>query len=126
MADPTTGYQGVNPWDSSMGCRDWVTDQWDAWFNNVPFFVASDARSGGRRIHVHEYPTKEEWDNEDLGRLRQQVDVQAYVVGDGSAQWAELLFAACTAPGWSTLYLPMRAPLRCYCMQVESTFQADQ
>jgi prophage DNA circulation protein len=100
--------------------------QWDAKFNNVPFCVQTDSRSGGRRVHVHEFPSRENWANEDLGRLRQQVDVQGYVYGPEHDRWAEKLFNACTSPSISMLYLPMRVPLQARCLTVESTFNADQ
>jgi len=116
----------TEPWYSTIGCTDWKKAQWQAEFKGIPFAVESDTRTGGRRIQVHEYPSREYWDNEDLGRLRQQIDVQAYVFGDRSDLWAEQLFAACTSPGYSRLFLPMRTPLSAVCISVESNFRADQ
>lgn len=121
------------PWDATVGCRDWQLFQWEASFKDVPFAVDSDVRTGGRRVQVHEYPSRETWDNEDLGRLRQQVNVEGYVFGDSSDLWAEQLFAACTDPlsekstsGAGILYLPLRVPLWAVCMSVESTWTADR
>ena len=123
----------VQPWNATVGCQDWQHNQWEASFKDIPFAVETDSRSGGRRIHVHEYPSKEWWDNEDLGRLRQQIQVEAYVYGDQSDLWAEILFAALTDPlskksttGAGMLYLPMRVPLWAVCQTVESTFNSDQ
>ena len=114
------------PWNASEGCIDWQSTQWQASFKGVPFAVDTDTRSGGRRIHVHEFPDRELWANEDLGRLRQQVDVVGYVTGDRSDEWAEILFAACTSPGYATLYLPMRVPMPAHCIQVKSSFNAER
>ena len=111
---------------NGVGCIDWQSTQWEASYKDVPFAVDTDTRSGGRRIHVHEFPDRELWANEDLGRLRQQVDVVGYVFGDRSDEWAEILFAACTSPGKATLYLPMRVPMPAMCIQVESTFNAER
>jgi len=115
-----------DPWDASVGCVDWRKSQWSAEFKGVPFIVESDTRTGGRRIQVHEYPSREYWDNEDLGRLRQQIDVQGFVFGDRSDLWSEKLFAACSSPGPAKLFLPMRPPLTCVCLSVEPSFRADQ
>src|SRR4051812_10303366 len=80
------------PWNSRPGCKDWslrspqgqLLYQWDASFKQIFFAVATDTYSGGRRIHVHEYPAREVWDNENMGILRQQYDVEGYVFGDDS------------------------------------------
>jgi hypothetical protein len=124
---------GSDPWNASVGCQPWQKVQWEASFKDVPFAVDTDSRSGGRRIHVHEYPSKEWWDNEDLGRLRQQIQIEGYVFGDQCDLWAELLFAACTDPlkntnvtGAGLLYLPMRVPMWAVCQTVESSFHAER
>jgi len=114
------------PWNANVGCADWKASQWVAEYKKVPFAVESDSRTGGRRIQVHEFPSREYWENEDLGRLRQQIDVQAFVFGDESDAWSEELFVACTSPGSGMLFLPMRVPLRATCMSVESSFRSDQ
>ena len=122
------------PWDASSGCVDWQRVQWEAAYKDVPFAVENDIRSGGRRIHVHEFPNNESWVNEDLGRLRQQISVDGYVFGDRSDIWAEMLFAACNEPinkktgvaSKGMLYLPMRVPLWAVCQSVESSFNADR
>lgn len=116
----------ATPWEASVGCVDWQASQWQASFKDVPFAVDTDTKSGGRRIHVHEYPSRDYWDNEDLGRLRQQVDVAGYVFGDKCELWAEELFAACTTPNEGLLYLPMRVPVAAHCLRVESTFASEQ
>jgi prophage DNA circulation protein len=122
------GIEIPNPkhgWEGTVGCRPWLIDQNIASFKDVPFAVDTDSRSGGRRIHIHEYPARESWDNEDMGRLRQEVQVAAYVYGDSSDLWAEELFAACTDASVNILRLPMRTPANARCLTVESTFSAN-
>jgi hypothetical protein len=135
MTDPST--QRIDytsqPWLAPMGCVSWTatdssglpTTQWEARFRDIRFFVQTDVYRGGRRIHTHEYPGKESWENEDLGRARQQIQVAAYVVGDQVQLWASKLFAACTDPAVGKLWLPHRVPIDARCLTVESTFNAD-
>jgi prophage DNA circulation protein len=116
----------IHSWESSVGCKAWPDLQWDSKFKDIPFAVDSDERSGGRRIHVHEYPAREWWDNEDMGRLRQEVSVQAYVYGDLHDLWAEQVFATCVDSKVGILYLPMRVPVMARCLTVNSTWTADK
>lgn len=120
------GSLSPGPWYASAGCLEWINVQWVAKYKGVPFAVQTDERTGGRRVHVHEFPGRENWINEDLGRLRQMVDVEAYVFGDRSDLWAEILFAACSDGGPSLLYLPMRVPLPARCILVSSRFNDQQ
>jgi hypothetical protein len=115
------------PWNAVVGCKEWTAPGalWRASFGPIPFAVETDTKSGGRRVHVHEYPSREWWDNEDLGRLRQQIDVQAFVFGDLCDLWAERLFAVCTSQDVGLLVLPMRVPVFARCLTVESTFNAN-
>lgn len=123
---PAPVIDGVMPWMSSVGCRDWMKDEWCPMFKDVPFAVEMDVKSGGRRIHIHEYPSREWWDNEDMGRLRQMMDVTAFVFGDRCDEWAEILFAACTDASIGKLYLPDRPPVDARCLSVESTTNQDK
>lgn len=116
----------TKPWMATVGCRDWIETEWPPSFKDVPFAVHTDAKSGGRRIHIHEYPEREWWDNEDMGRLRQQMDVSAYVFGDSADDWAEQLFAVCVDARIGTLYLPQRPPVQARCMTVESLCDEDK
>lgn len=113
------------PWIGTIGCTRWQQTQWKAMFNGIPFAVAADERSGGRRIHVHEFPAREIWINEDLGRLRQMVEVEAYVFGDRSDLWAEILFAACDSGVVGWLYLPMRVPYLARMIAISSRFSEE-
>lgn len=119
---------GNPPWFTTTGCTDWMSTQWIAKFKDVPFAVHSDERTGGRRIHVHEFPDRETWANEDLGRRKQTVDVEGFVFGDRSDEWAEQLFAACTSlddEGIGILFLPVRVPMDARCELVTSSWTED-
>jgi hypothetical protein len=114
---------GNEPWHASVGCVDWTKILYQASYKYIPFAVVMDTKSGGRRIHIHEYPSREWWDNEDMGRLRQTFDVQGYVFGDRFDEWAERLFAVCTDKEVGPLFLPSRVPVDAQCLTVDSTFQ---
>jgi prophage DNA circulation protein len=124
--DPDLLTNPVHSWEANRGCKAWPDVQWDSKFKNIPFAVDTDERSGGRRIHVHEYPAREWWNNEDMGRLRQEVSVQAYVYGDLHDLWAEQVFATCVDSKVGILYLPMRVPVLARCLTVNSTWTADK
>lgn len=76
-------------------------------YNGVPFKVALDERSGGRRLAVHEFARSEASLVEDLGRVTRRQRVTAYVAGDASSATAEALAAILDAPGPGLLVLPL-------------------
>jgi len=108
------------------GCRNWPSTQLRASYKGVSFEVDIDGRSGGRRIVTHEYPSREFWDNEDLGRQRVSVFVAGYTHGDAADALAERLFAVCSSLGPGRLVLPTRPPAMARCINVASTFTADE
>lgn len=126
VAFNNTSFHKDGPWTAEVGCADWLETQWEASYKSIPFSVEVDTKSGGRRLHVHEYPGRERWDNEDLGRLRQQFDVSAFVYGDKVDKWAELLFAACVDPDSGMLTLPFRVPVKARCITIDSTWVANE
>lgn len=105
--------------------RDWQATQLQASFKGVTFDVDGDSKEGGRRLAVHEYPDREHWDVEDLGRKAQYVSVRAYVTGDGADARCEALFQICSGRGAGLLVLPLRPPVQAECVGVYSTFVAD-
>lgn len=126
IVDPDLLTNPIHSWEAKVGCKSWPDIQWEAKFKDIPFAVDTDDKSGGRRIHVHEYPAREWWDNEDMGRLRQEVSVQGYVYGDLHDLWAEQVFAACVDSKVGVLYLPLRVPVLARCLTVNSTWSADK
>lgn len=105
--------------------RDWQATQLQASFKGVPFDVDGDSKEGGRRVVVHEYPDREFWDVEDLGRKAQYVSVRGYVTGDGADALCQTLYETCSAQGAGLLVLPLRPPVQAHCVFVYSTFVAD-
>lgn len=108
------------------GCRDWPHTQKRASWKGVPFEVRGDVREGGRRIKTHEYPSREHWDNEDLGRLRETYSVDGYVTGDDADRQAERLRAALSSPGPGTLVLPLRPSVQARCLIFHIAFDEDE
>lgn len=100
-------------------------DFWPS-FKNVAFEVEEDSIETGRRAVIHQYPSGEFWDNEDLGRKAFLVEVSAYIHGDDVQRWAGALVAACSAPGPGQLILPMRRPARALCLACKSTYLEDE
>lgn len=106
-------------------CRDWIKDQHPASFKGVEFAVESDTHETGRRLVIHEYPSREAWDTEDLGRRASIVPVVGFVFGEHADERSQELLAACSSPGADWLILPLRPPRRASCLHVNSTFEAD-
>ena len=107
-------------------CRDWPRTIFAASYKGVPFEVDVSTVRGGRRIVTHEYPTSENWDNEDLGRAKQVFDVTGYTFGDDADAWAHRLYDACNSPGSGLLTLPTMASRRARNLTVASTFKKDE
>ncbi len=108
------------------GCRDWLNTQDDASFKGVRFEVDSESQESGRRIAIHEYPTREFWDNEDLGRKPHIVQVTGYVHGDQADTEAGKLLRACTSPGVGLLTLPLRSSVQARCLNIRSNFEKTE
>ena len=85
----------------------WLDDLLPGSFRGVPFLIeAHEAEAGGRRIHRHEYPGRDEIYAEDMGRKTREFEVEAYVLGDGYFGRRDRLIAACDEPGAGTLVHP--------------------
>ncbi|WP_442583136.1 DNA circularization N-terminal domain-containing protein [Mesorhizobium sp. ASY16-5R] len=109
-------------------CRAWPDFMKPASFKGVNFEIESDTVSGGRRVVTHEYPSRESWDNEDLGRLHQRVAVNGYVHGDDCHTQAQRLMDKCSEPGAGFLDLSSRGAhgmSYARCLTCHSTFEAD-
>lgn len=59
----------------------WRMNLQPASYNGAGFFVDVDARSGGRRIALHEYPKRDDPYAEDMGRRARRFSITAYVIG---------------------------------------------
>lgn len=76
-------------------------------FRGVPFLIENEQSiSGGRRLVTHEYPLREDWEIEDLGKKSRTYQVKCLVIGDDYIKQAEELIKALEAPGEGTLKHP--------------------
>ena len=87
-----------NPW----------RDKWqNASFRGVQFFVDADARQGGRRVAMHEYPKRNIPYAEDMGRKALRFLVQGYLIGPHYWDQKNLLITALDKDGPGMLRLPL-------------------
>ena len=94
---PINGYATQCPDDSTLAT---------ASFRGVPFFVDKEDVTAGRRIVTHEFPNRDDPEQEDLGQKEVTFSVHAYLYGGNSVQWRDDLLAACTIRGPAILVLP--------------------
>lgn len=60
----------------------WRASYQQASFRGAIFFVETDARAGGRRVAMHEYPKRNTPYAEDMGRRAVRFTVQGYLIMD--------------------------------------------
>jgi hypothetical protein len=90
-----------NPW----------RDKWQtALFRDAMFFVETDARTGGRRVALHQYPKRNTPYAEDMGRSANKFVVQGYLIGPVYLDLKDNLVTALEkdGPGWLRLPLPFQ------------------
>ncbi len=84
-----------------------------ATFRDVPFWLESSERSGGRRTVKHEYPKKDEPFSEDMGRKGREFPVEGHVVGGDDYMTArDALIEALEKAGTGVLVHPYFGTLR--------------
>ncbi|MGU3475637.1 DNA circularization N-terminal domain-containing protein [Methylobacterium sp. D48H] len=93
----------------------WRDDLRPASFRGVPFYVAANSRTNGRRGFTYEFAKGDRSLDEDLGRRVTRVAVSGYVIGDDYDLQADALEAALNREGGGTLILPTlgRMFMRC-------------
>jgi prophage DNA circulation protein len=64
-------------------------------FRGVPFQISSSAGDFGRRSVQHEYPLRDEPYSEDLGRKKQEFQIEAFVIGEDYMDQRNKLIKAC-------------------------------
>jgi len=102
----------------------WRDQLQPASFKGAAFFVDGHEAQLGRRVHVHEFPLRDQPYPEDLGRKARQLTVQAYVLGDSYMQARNRLMVAVEKAGPGQLVHPYLGELRCTvldCKVTEST-----
>ena len=86
----------------------WRQEWKQAHFRGAEFFVETNARSGGRRVALHQYPKRNLPYAEDMGRTAFQINVQGYCIGPEYLHAKNLLIMALEADGPGTLSLPLQ------------------
>ncbi|WP_275269281.1 DNA circularization protein [Pantoea ananatis] len=84
----------------------WKDNLQDASLRGISFKVDSDEATFGRRVQVHEYPSRNKPWAEDLGRATRRFSVQAYLIGDDFFEQRNRLIEAIEKPGPCTLVHP--------------------
>jgi prophage DNA circulation protein len=82
-----------------MDLSPWTKNLRRASFRGVQFHVEARELAGGRRIHNHEYPKRNQNFPEDMGRKTRQFTVEAYVIGDDYMSRRDRLIQACENEG---------------------------
>jgi hypothetical protein len=85
----------------------WRSKYQEAAFRGVQFFVETDARQGGRRVAVHEYPKRNTPYAEDMGRKAKRFLVQGYLIGPRYLDQKNRLIEALEKDGPGVLRLPL-------------------
>ncbi|WP_345815258.1 DNA circularization N-terminal domain-containing protein [Paraburkholderia sp. PREW-6R] len=75
-------------------------------FRGIEFETADLSDAGGRRVVTHEYPNREEWSNEDLGKGAEKIKLEGYITEPDLERKREALLAALRQPGPGSLYHP--------------------
>jgi hypothetical protein len=85
----------------------WRDKYQEAAFRGVMFFVETDARQGGRRVAMHEYPKRNTPYAEDMGRKAKRFLVQGYLIGKNYLEQKYRLIDALEKDGPGMLRLPL-------------------
>jgi len=93
----------------------WRDDLRPASYRGVPFYVAANSRTNGRRGFTYEFAKGDRSLDEDLGKRVTRVSVSGYVIGDDYDLQANALERALNREGGGTLILPIlgRMFMRC-------------
>jgi prophage DNA circulation protein len=115
------------PFDTKCApVRDFIKTHFRASYAGIAFDMNRDAKVGGRRVQIHEYPDRDWWDNEDLGRATQTLSVDGFVDGPYVEARSERLIEACSDGGPHLLTLPFRRPHLARCLTCTSTSDAQK
>ncbi len=93
----------------------WRDDLLEGSYRGAAFQIESHEASGGRRVHVHEYPGRDDSWPEDLGKKTGEYEVECYVIGPDYFPARDALIAACEAAGPAVLVHPYLGVRRAAC-----------
>ena len=85
----------------------WRDRYQEAAFRNAQFYVETDARSGGRRVALHEYPKRNTPYAEDMGRKALRFLIQGYLIGPNYWDQKNRLIDELEKDGPGQLRLPL-------------------
>jgi prophage DNA circulation protein len=96
-------------------------------WRGIAFRFGTYALRGGRRVAVHEFPTRDDPFTEDLGRRVRQYRVRGHVIGPLWEANRDALISACEdSDQVGTLVHPYLGPLRVRCIDFEVSEDKDQ
>jgi prophage DNA circulation protein len=91
-------------------------------FGGVQYHVEQQARSGGRRVVLHEYPKRDTPYAEDMGRAATHYQITGYLIGPNYHLAKRALMRVLDSPEGSTLIDPyLVTPLTCICERYSVT-----
>jgi prophage DNA circulation protein len=91
-------------------------------FAGVQYHVEQQARSGGRRVVLHEYPKRDEPYAEDMGRSAFRYQITGYLVGPRYNDTKRQLMRVLDSTEGGTLMDPyLGEPLKCICEKYSVT-----
>ena len=95
-------------------------------WRGIAFRFGNYALRGGRRVAIHEFPTRDEPFTEDLGRRVRQYRLRGHVIGPMWEASRDALISACEDSGTvGTLVHPYLGPLRVRCIDFEVSEDKD-
>lgn len=86
----------------------WRASLRPATWRNISFKVLSSEALSGRRVHLHEYPFRDEPWAEDLGRRSRTLAIKGFLVGDNAADQLQRFQQAAEERGSGELIHPVR------------------
>ena len=95
-------------------------------FRGAPFHIEDHEYAGGRRVHVHEYPGRDDAFPEDLGRRTRDYKIECYVIGPDYMAARDALLRACEAKGPGTLVHPYLGTRRAQCIEIRERESAKR
>ena len=95
-------------------------------WRGIAFRFGNYALRGGRRVVIHEFPTRDDPFTEDLGRKIRQYRLRGHVIGPLWEASRDALISACEASSQvGTLVHPYLGPLQVRCVDYEVTEDKD-
>lgn len=95
-------------------------------FRGATFRTAGHERSGGRRVAIHEFPSRDEPLVEDLGRKARQFSIECHVIGSDYRGAREALLSALEDAGPGLLIHPWHGRMMVVALDYTSSESTDE